>query len=703
MGLLVPLYLAGLAALSLPLVLHLVRRVPRGRQSFSSLMFLSPSPPRLTRRSRLDQLLLLTLRLTALALVALAFCRPFLRESATLSLADVPGRKVAILIDSSASMQREDLWQQAIRKAEQELDELNPQDDVALFEFSDRLRTVVDFEKQGVEASSGKTQLVRQRLRALEPGWGGTDLGAALVAVAAGIDLPGKTDSLPLEPQIAVISDFQKGSRIEALGTSEWPRRVRVIARQVSPARHTNAFAHVLPSDEDADVTDIRVRVVNAADSSGEQFYVNWASASVKLDQEREIAVYVPGGQSRVVRLPRSADSLRADRILLRGDDHEFDNTFYVVPPRKQSATVDYIGNDAANDPQGLQYYLRLAVANDPLRQVEVRVLDAASPLPPSNEDVSQLAVVSTPLAPELQTRLRTRVERGMLLVFVTKDHETALSIPFFFDDVKLGGAPTPNDGEYQLLGQIDYAHPLFAPYANPRYSDFTKIHFWRHQQVVLDAPATTTVIARFDNGDPALFERTIGKGRVLVLTSGWQPDESQLALSSKFVPFIGGILDRACGSTEAAANVAVHEPVVLADVKAGSSATVWLPSGREIGLATEEKVFLQTDLPGVYRATAGTGETRFAVNLAASESNTAPLEIEQLEQRGVRFGGQPSRAERLERLRQARDTELENRQKVWRGLIAAALGVLVIETWLGGRAERKIKAAPVSYEGELR
>lgn len=103
MGVLVPLYLAGLTALSLPLILHLVRRTPRGRQEFSSLMFLSPTPPRLTRRSRLDQMLLLLLRLAALALVTLAFCRPFLRETASLSFADLTGKRLAILIDTSAA------------------------------------------------------------------------------------------------------------------------------------------------------------------------------------------------------------------------------------------------------------------------------------------------------------------------------------------------------------------------------------------------------------------------------------------------------------------------------------------------------------------------------------------------------------------------------------------------------------------------
>jgi hypothetical protein len=73
MGLLAPLYLAGLAALSLPILFHLIRRTPRGRQTFGSLMFLAPSPPRLSRRSRLDQWLLLLLRAAALALLAMAF------------------------------------------------------------------------------------------------------------------------------------------------------------------------------------------------------------------------------------------------------------------------------------------------------------------------------------------------------------------------------------------------------------------------------------------------------------------------------------------------------------------------------------------------------------------------------------------------------------------------------------------------------
>ncbi|HVW37055.1 MAG TPA: BatA domain-containing protein, partial [Pirellulales bacterium] len=171
MGLLAPLYLAGLAALSLPLLFHLIRRTPRGRQAFSSLMFLTPSPPRLTRRSRIDQLLLLLLRAAALAILALAFARPFLRETALLPFDDLPSRRVAIVLDTSASMRRGDLWQQAVAKVEEILRDLGPRDDVALISFGDRTQTVVDFAKDAAESTAAKADLVRQKLKSLGPSW----------------------------------------------------------------------------------------------------------------------------------------------------------------------------------------------------------------------------------------------------------------------------------------------------------------------------------------------------------------------------------------------------------------------------------------------------------------------------------------------------------------------------------------------------
>jgi hypothetical protein len=713
MGLLVYGYLAGLAALSLPVILHLVRRTPRGRQEFSSLMFLAPTIPRLTRRSRLDQLLLLALRLAALCLLVLAFARPFLREAASLAASGLPGRRVAILIDTSASMRRADLWQQAVLLAEKELDELNPQDDVALFGFSDHLQRILDFEPEGAGSAASRVPLARSRLNALAPDWGGTDLGSALITVAGEMD--SATDARPssLEPQLIVISDFQKGSRIEALQAFEWPKRIPVVTKKVSSAKTTNAFAVVLAGEEDHDAADVRVRVSSAGDSTADQFYLTWSGDPAKVLKYSEVAVYVPPGQSRVVRLPRTPETLQADRIVLRGDDHAFDNTFYAVPPRKQNATVLYAGLDKADDPQGMQYYLRLAVANDPLRQIEIRNFDAGKIAEALAEPVPRLVVVTQAVGDDFRNSLGSFVERGGTLFCVPADRETALSLFSWFDDVELAADTNRAGSEYLLLGDIDFTHPLFAPFAGPRYGDFTNIHFWKHQHVVIKTGGATSVVARFDNGDPALFVRGLGKGRFYALTSGWQPDDSQFALSSKFVPFVAALLDQACGDIQSSASVAVHDAVTLPNATGSEAYVVQVPAdagsggkkvdGKKINLPAGAHSFTETDRPGIFtvrggatgaaRVGAGALEWPFAVNLAVSESNTAPLELEQLEQRGVRMGVGLSRAERTERIRQQRDTELEDRQKVWRWLIMAAVGFLIVETWWAGRAERKIEA----------
>ena len=98
--------------------------------------------------------------------------------------------------------------------------------------------------------------------------------------------------------------------------------------------------------------------------------------------------------------------------------------------------------------------------------------------------------------------------------------------------------------GDYALLGEIDFAHPLFAPFADPRFSDFSHIHFWKHRRVEFPTTAGVRVLAKFDDGSPALAQVPVGKGNLLVLASGWNPADSQLAVSSKFPPFMQTLLD---------------------------------------------------------------------------------------------------------------------------------------------------------------
>lgn len=692
MGILAPLFLAGLAGLSIPLILHLIRRTPRGQQRFSSLMFLSPTPPRLTRRSRLDQVLLLLMRLAVLALLAFAFARPFLRESSLLSLADLEQRRVAIVLDTSASMRRGDLWQQALAVAKRELDELAPQDEVSLYTFDDRVRTIVSFAKPNETTPVPPVEVARQALKQLEPTWAAGDLGAAITSLAGELEATTDVAQSTAKPQIIVISDFQQGSRIEALQGYEWPEDVRVVPRQLSLKPASNATLQLLPADADDAEGEPRVRVVNAADSTQEQFHVRWLDPKSPNSTVGEVAVYVPPGQSRVVRLPRPMSNLLSDRVVLRGDVHDYDNTSYVVPPRQQQVLLVYIGSDAENDPQGLQYYLRLATADDPLRQVEVKPLAADATLPA--DPLPQLVVVTQKLTAAQTTELKNYVERGGTLILVAADRDAAANFTAFISPVELLPEKlNRREDDFLLLGEINFSHPLFQPFANPRYNDFTRIHFWQHQRVTVKADSDTRVLARFDDGDPWLLEQPLGKGRVWAFTSGWRPDDSQLAVSSKFLPLVGGLLDLACGSTRSFGSTVVNAAVALPENRE-QSLVVQTPSKKQHMVEPTAAAFRETTEPGIYAAGAGKDEFRFAVNLAASESDTAPLAIEQLEQLGLKLGQSITKAERLSRERQERDTELEARQQVWRWLMIGCLMVVILETCWAARASRVARSA---------
>ena len=64
-------------------------------------------------------------------------------------------------------------------------------------------------------------------------------------------------------------------------------------------------------------------------------------------------------------------------------------------------------------------------------------------------------------------------------------------------------------------------------------------------------------------------------------------------------------------------------------------------------------------------------------------------MDAERLQEWGVRLGRRATRAELAEQIRQMRDVELEGQQKLWRWLIAAALVILILETWLAGHLSR--------------
>lgn len=132
-----------------------------------------------------------------------------------------------------------------------------------------------------------------------------------------------------------------------------------------------------------------------------------------------------------------------------------------------------------------------------------------------------------------------------------------------------------------------------------------------------------------------------------------------------------------------------VGDSVVLPSPSSTEPRVVVRPDGGEILLPSGAASFTATEEPGIYTLKSKQGDRPFAVNLASSESQTLPLEVEQLEQLHVQLGTQATQTEEYDRLRQLRDRELESKQKLWKWLVLAALFVVGAETWLAGRRAR--------------
>jgi hypothetical protein len=698
MSLLTPLYVLGLSAVVAPILFHLIRRSPRGEVPFSSLLFLSPTPPRLTRRSRLDHLLLLVLRALALCLLALAFARPFLRQAARLESGDREAQRIAILIDTSASMRRGDLWPRAVALARSAITDCRVGDQLGVYSFDASSRPLLGFRESMMLDPARRQAIAGASLDHLAPSWGATNLGQALIDAVAALedvaDTSEKTGRMPR--RIVLISDLAQGSRLDALGDFEWPSDVDLETRSVSDSG-SNAGLQLLADSvatESPDGTNhYRVGVFNDSASRREKFELHWVDQKGN-SQEKPIEVYVPPGESRVVRVPAPPDPSPYQSLELKGDTHHFDNRLFVAARAREDATVLYAGDDRADDQSGLRYYLERVFLDTPGRRVSIVAQQPSAVLTWEPDRPPSLIVLGAETTTANIRRLHQYVSDGGTLLYVLTAPERAGTF------AALTGAPAGNVEDLApsrdvMLGEIAFDHPIFAPFAGAQFNDFTKIHFWKARRIAPASLGDARVLARFETGDAALVEKRSGKGRLIILASGWQPADSQLARSSKFVPLLTALLDAQDPIPTGSASHVVFERVPLpSGVDLAQALVVHKPDGTLVRPTPGEPFFSETDQVGLYTLDAPRGARSFAVNVDPLESKTAPLSLESLEQFGCRLASHAPKELDHEQVRQMFIMELENRQKMWRWLILAAITVLIGETWLAGRTRERRPAA---------
>ncbi|MEM1222719.1 MAG: BatA domain-containing protein [Verrucomicrobiota bacterium] len=601
MSFLAPLFLIGLASLALPIVLHLRAKKPKQTVAFSSLMFFEEKPPMTRKRTQVQDIFLLILRCLALALLVLAFARPFFPAEANLETADAAEMHY-ILIDTSASM-RDEAMIQAKEMAQKLITDLPSKDWIALATYSDRLEPLITLEAAQRTIPSERGSTVLTALASVKAGWHASRLDTVLQAAAIGTD-----EAFQLN--IHVISDLQRQRGLEGLEEAFWPETVRIIPHPVVPELGwTNAGVRVMPVVDGQQ----RVRITNAAGSQESDFTLSW-------EGQEPLQIAVPPGESAFFEAPESL--LAEGTIRLIGDDFAYDNAAAWVTPILPAAFVYYPLSVRVDDPEEEAYYVNRAL--QPTKDYTVEISQLAS------DEPAALTLTRG------ETDVRPILASGGNVLFTLSDLDSARALGDLLEMDSEGVAEAVIES-HALFGEIDFKSNPFALFADARYADFSSIRIWKYRALPESWASGGRVLARFDSGDPAWLRYDVGGGALHVLTTTWRPEDSQLALSTKFPPLLHGVLAEGFKQDQ-------RLPLSI------------------VGEAYDE--------PGIYREDG----FAFSVQLDPGETERTPLQEADLRALGLPLDEPTVQTYSAASIQNLTSAELESRQRIgWWFLLAAA------------------------------
>lgn len=688
MSFLTPLYLIGALGLAIPIVLHLLHDRPKNKQAFGSLMFLDKTKPPVDRKRRPTHLLLLLLRCLALLLLVFVFARPFVTVDDPVAAGKRDRQWLTVLLDQSASMQRGDLWIQAKGKVLTALEKLEPDDHFTLYAFDNKSDLLLDVVSWQGSVSEGEVTRLLERLD--KPSFGGSNLGQALVFAGEAIqEYETKPDEQPLvKRDILVISDLQKGSRLGDVQGYEWPTGIKVSLDQIGEDDQGNCGIEQVAARTLWAATESvpSFRVSNSSNASTDEFEFV-AQSSTDADSLSQ-KVHVPPGRSRVIELPAEWLGQSINQLSVRGDVANFDNTFYFAQEKQQSVRIVYIGEDSPDDAEGSLFYLRSAFQKTSALNFDVQFISGQSTIPLPKAD---LYVVGDVVDGKLSTSLNKAVRAGgTALVIVYSGKQTGnmqqwLEAPNLgIDDVK--------SKDYGLLQSLNLDHPILSVFRDSRYSDFTNLHFWNYRELQNLPDAGVQILAEFDTGPAAWLLGSRGKGRFIVMTSGWKPSDSQLALSTKFIPLLYSVLQPVLESKTQSRQFFVGDQIKLSKFNNGNvagSVSIIPPGNNDVASIKSGDVFLP-DKPGLYTVKGSDWSEIFAVNIIPSESRTEPIPMDQFQRLGLPMNDLEITPELL--ASDAAEKTEAHRHEYWQWALATMLLFVIIETVLAAKGSRSVE-----------
>jgi hypothetical protein len=551
MQFLAPAALAGLAALSLPVIIHLLNKLRIREVRWAAMRFLVTAAQKNQRRVKMQDLLLLILRCLVLALIVFAFARPTFEKIEKSTLVAGDPLTVMVLLDQSASMGASDGVETRFTAARNAA--LTFLEDLPSGSASGLL-LINDHYASPVSRPSRDLSLVRRSAELAKLTDRGTDFQPAVrAAVEALRNLPGRRE-------IHIFTDNQLAGWNALEPVREFLKTAPDIkvfiatpgANAAASGTTGNLAITALKLDTAIPVAGQPLRVLaeitNTGDTTADGIRLTLAINDDNPSADAVISNLAPGGTRYIPLLARlPGTGFHTLTAALPPDRLAFDNRRTLaleVAPASDVLVVESRRGPAAW--QGTGHFLATALApvdEEAAARHYLHVTRATvADLDPSKLSDYAVIFLSAPdiLPLPVATALADFVKNGGGLVVMPGDNTPAdvfLDAPW--PDLLPAILGAPAEPAQSGVEPGPYNHPLVTLWNDAAAGNLSALRFSRTFVLAPNRGPEISTVLRLADTSPVIMERTVGKGRVVLFAAPPLPAWTNLPLHPAFVPLV--------------------------------------------------------------------------------------------------------------------------------------------------------------------
>jgi len=665
MGFLTPWFLAGIGLLGLPVWLHLLRRHKTTPLPFSSLMFFEKRTQSSMKHRRLEHILLLLLRLAVLTLIILAFAQPFVMKTTPLGAGQK--RLHVIAIDNSVSMAYENRLDRAKEQALGILDRIQQGDKAQIFAVNSEVATQA-------QATDDRNAL-RAAIQGIQPTASRSSFGEFARAMRA----LSQTSRSPMD--VHLYSDFQKSSLPPGFSELRMEGDTALTLHPLGAEDSGNwAIESIQAPRRLTDTKRARVEATIASFAKTAAERTVTLNANGRSLQSKSVSL-APGGRARVefTGMDIPYGWIKCDLTISPSDKLPADDKFLFSVERADPRKILFV--HGARGQRALLYYQSaLEASTQGAYQVEPVPAEQAASMALEKYAFVVLSDTGT-LNGAFQSALEKYVSGGGSLFIALGSASAALNrVPVAGQAVD-GSRYNSRSGErFQSYGSGDDTHPALR-----RSNRWEGVKFY---QSIAVEPGDSRVVAKLTDGAPALLEKRVGEGRVLVFTSTLDNLANDFPLHPSFVPFVEQTAQYLGGVEDGSMNYTVDSFLDLRQT-AGRAASVEVlnPDGKR-ALSLQDATTAQTiklDRSGFWEVRRGSGrQDVVAANVDRRESDLTLIPKESLD---LWQGKDTADPKSQDPAQSPAKTETETKpSSFWKYVLIAALVAALTESFVAGR-----------------